>query len=192
MRDHPPEAGATPRIPTPRILSVVGPQNAGKTTLVSRLCACWVARGLRVAVLKHDGHADERIANDWEKPGSDTVRYAEAGASFTMVAGGGQTLLRAAQDPHADDVAQLCRRLALYADGQGTPLDLILVEGYKRSDLPKLVPVHRASDVEWLMREPLSNLVAVVAAPAVYELAANKWPVYHEDDVERLCDDLWR
>ncbi len=176
----------------PRLLSVVGPQNAGKTTLISRLCACFVERGLRVAVLKHDGHADGRTATDWEKPGSDTVRYREAGALFTMVAGGGQTLLCSVHDPHADDVTQLCRRFALLAELQGTPLDFILVEGYKRSELPKLVPVHRKSDIKWLEREPLSNLVAVVCAPSVRQLAEGKWPVYDEDDIERLCDELWR
>lgn len=175
----------------PCVISVVGPQNAGKTGLVSQMVAIWTEWGLRVAALKHDGHADAHVGDDWEKAGSDTVHYAKAGAAMTLVAGGGGSLLRVVQDGHAEDVGALCQRLQEVALRDGAPLDVIVVEGFKRSGLPKLVPLHRSTDVDWLRSEHLSNLFAVVCSKACPSLADGEWPVYHENDVARLCRDIW-
>jgi molybdopterin-guanine dinucleotide biosynthesis adapter protein len=174
------------------VVSVVGPQEAGKTTLIARMCAEWRKRGIHVGVLKHDGHADARGSDDWEKPDSDTARCAEAGAVATMVAGGGRTLLRLTRDADADNVEALCRRMADAAASSGTPLDVIVVEGYKASRLRKLVPVRRPSDVAWLKRQDVQNLYAVVSSPEVAHLVGDQWRVYDEDDVAQLCYDLWR
>ncbi len=174
------------------MVSVVGPQDAGKTTLIARMCVAWRERGLHVGVLKHDGHADAGGINDWEKPDSDTVRYAQAGADVTMVAGGGQTLLRLTTDTDADNVEALCRRMADAAASSGIPLDVIVVEGYKASNLQKLVPVRRPSDVAWLKYQDLQNVYAVVSSPDVAHLVGDQWRVYHEDNVVQLCYDLWR
>lgn len=174
------------------MVSVVGPQDAGKTTLIARMCVEWRKMGLHVGVLKHDGHADARGWDDWEKPDSDTVRYAQAGADVTMVAGGGQTLLRVTTDKDADHVEALCRRMADAAASSGPPLDVIVVEGYKSSRLKKVVPVRRPSDVAWLKRQALQNVYAVVSSSEVAHLVGDPWRVYDEDDVVQLCYHLGR
>ncbi|GMA50357.1 putative molybdopterin-guanine dinucleotide biosynthesis adapter protein [Alicyclobacillus contaminans] len=177
----------------PRIVSVVGPQNAGKTTWVERLCRIWRQDGKRVGVLKHDGHVDEGTV--WEKPGSDTVRYAEAGAQWTMVAGGGHVLLHHHQDGDSESVERLCARMLAAATALGQPLDVLVVEGFKRSALPKLVPIRRPSDLAWLTEAALTHVRAVLLSAELDEdtrrLAAHGWPVYDEGDAVRLCRDLW-
>jgi molybdopterin-guanine dinucleotide biosynthesis adapter protein len=175
----------------PCVISVVGPQNAGKTRLVSQMVAMWTGWGLRVAAVKHDGHADAQADDDWEKSGSDTLHYAKAGAAITLVAGGGSSLLRVVRDRHADDVDALCQRLQEVATREGEPVDVVVVEGFKRSELPKVVPLRRSTDVDWLRSEHLSNLFAVVCPEAALSLADGEWPVYHESDVARLCRDIW-
>ena len=39
-----------------RIVAISGIKNSGKTTLICRLLEIFKEKGLRVAVLKHDGH----------------------------------------------------------------------------------------------------------------------------------------
>lgn len=175
----------------PCIVSVVGPQNAGKTTLTVQMIRIWTQQGLHVAALKHDGHADVDVTDDWEKPRSDTTQFTHAGAGMTLIAGGGQSLLRMTRDGTAHDVMALCERMQQLAIQARRPLDVIAVEGFKRSELPKIVPVHRPSDVDWLRSEHLSNLRAVVLVEGLDTLADGGWPVYHESDVSRLCQELW-
>lgn len=175
----------------PVVVSVVGPQDAGKTTLGTRMVQAWTRQGLRVAALKHDGHAAIMGPDDWEKPGGDTHHYVQAGAAYTLLAGGGQSLLRTAQESAVNDVHALCQRLTAVAECDGNPLDVIVVEGYKRSDLGKIAVVRRPEDWVWLQSEHLSNLRAVVCSDACYSLADGVCPVYHEGDADRLCMEIW-
>ncbi|MCL6454125.1 MAG: molybdopterin-guanine dinucleotide biosynthesis protein MobB [Alicyclobacillus sp.] len=145
----------------PLVVAVAGLHDAGKTTVGAQMAAIWTGWGLRVGVIKHDGHATPDAPDDWEKPQSDTMRMAAAGAAFTMVTGGGRTLLRAVADPASGDPLALQRRLATYAAACGQPLDIILVEGFKFADLPKVV-VLRPEDAAWYADAGLTNVLALV------------------------------
>lgn len=95
---------------------------AGKTTLIEKLVKALKAKGLRLAVLKHDGHSFEI-----DHAGKDSWRFAQAGADIVMIGSAEQTA---------------------YVERRGLPLerllrmihgvDLILVEGYKNGPLPQI------------------------------------------------------
>jgi len=94
----------------------------GKTTLIERVVRVLKEKGLRVAVIKHDGH---RFEIDHE--GKDSWRFAKAGADVTIISSAEQTALVERRPLSLEQV------LAKVRD-----VDLILVEGYKNEDLPQI------------------------------------------------------
>lgn len=108
------------------IVGVVGFQNAGKTTLVERLVVELVGRGLVVRTIKHAHHTV-----DLDVEGKDSYRHRAAGASSVAVVSAGRWAVlhegRGAPPPSVEEVA---RALG--------PADLILVEGWKLADHPKI------------------------------------------------------
>jgi molybdopterin molybdotransferase len=109
-------------------LAIVGARNAGKTTLLERLIPLLAERGLRVGVIKHHGHF-ERLDDD----GKDTARASAAGAAMTILAGRSGFVARTPFE-REPPLAELFAAM--------TGVDLVLVEGYASSPLPKIL-VHR-------------------------------------------------
>ena len=109
-----------------RVYGVTGWKNSGKTTLVERLVAEITGRGLAVSTLKHAHHAF-----DVDRPGKDSYRHRAAGARQVLVASSRRwalmSELRGAPEP---PLAELLARL--------DPVDLVLVEGWKRDRHPKI------------------------------------------------------
>jgi len=183
----------------PRLISVVGLQDAGKTRLVQTMVAVFRQAGLQVGVLKHDGHADACGSNDWEKENSDTRLHAQAGAAVTAVVGGGASLWHVVADNDVTrattDPTALIARLVQTGLAAGKPLDVIVVEGFKRSPIAKIAVVRTAAQIAWFKRTPLPNVVAVVVPDTAMLVADSAVQVYHEADTLRLCSDLlaqWR
>jgi molybdopterin-guanine dinucleotide biosynthesis protein MobB len=137
----------------PPAVAFVARSGTGKTTLVEALIAALTARGLRVGAMKHDAH---RFAID--RPGKDSARFTAAGAEvMVLVSEDTVATIRRPRDPvPLDDLLD-----ASFAD-----LDLVLVEGYKTSALPK-IEVHRAALSQPLLcrgqRTDDPHLVAVVS-----------------------------
>lgn len=109
-----------------KIFGVTGYKNAGKTGLMERLVAEITGRGLTVSTLKHAHHSF-----DIDHPGKDSHRHRTAGAHQVVLSSGNRwammTELRGAPEPPlADLLAQMA------------PVDLILVEGWKRDSHPKI------------------------------------------------------
>lgn len=117
----------------------------GKTTLLEKLVAELKGRGLRVAVLKHDGHRFEI-----DHPGKDSWRFTQAGADITVVSSSEQTA-------YMEQGALPLERLLAMIDHA----DLILVEGFKNEPLPR-IGIARAATGQGFTA-PLDDFVAVVS-----------------------------
>lgn len=181
-------------MPRPAVVSVIGRQNAGKTHLAARMIGCWTDAGLQVGAVKHDGHLVADAADDWEKPASDSVRLATAGAAIVALAGGGRSLMRLAHDPLAEDASALVDRLSLAAAAAGQPLDIVVVEGFSRTRLPAVAVARTPEDMAWIQTwtqvNGVDRLRAVVCTPTMTTLADACWRVYDEDDIGRLCREI--
>ncbi|MBP0443687.1 molybdopterin-guanine dinucleotide biosynthesis protein B [Roseomonas sp. SSH11] len=116
-----------------RVIGLSGWSGAGKTTLLAALIPWLRAQGLTVSTIKHAHHGF-----DVDKPGKDSHTHREAGASQVLVASSRRwalmTELRGGPEPV---LAELLARL--------DPVDLVIVEGFKRDSHPK-IEVHRAAN----------------------------------------------
>ncbi|MEO1732266.1 MAG: molybdopterin-guanine dinucleotide biosynthesis protein B [Pseudomonadota bacterium] len=109
-----------------RVYGIVGWKNAGKTGLMERLVTEITARKLRVSTVKHAHHSF-----DVDQPGKDSYRHRVAGATEVLLASGNRfALMHELRDRSEPTLAELLDRLA--------PVDLVLVEGYKRDPHPKI------------------------------------------------------
>lgn len=108
-----------------KVYGVIGWHNAGKTTLVEQLVADFTARGLAVSTVKHSHH----VINP-DPPGTDTHRHRAAGARETLLASPGRFTLTHENHGPDLDLPALLSRLA--------PVDLVLVEGFKRGPQPRI------------------------------------------------------
>jgi len=150
-----------------RVFGVTGWKNAGKTTLVEKLVAEFVRRGWRVSTIKH-AHHDV----DVDQPGRDSYRHRQAGACEVAVVGGQRyAIMREQQEPLLADVLA---RLA--------PVDLVLIEGYKREAHAKIEV--RSGDVPSLAAgDPNIAAIACDARPAETHL-----PWFRRDDIAGIAD----
>ena len=104
----------------------------GKTTLIENLIPLLVARGLKVSVVKHAHHDF-----DVDRPGKDSHRHRQAGAGEVLVSSAARwALMRELRGQAEPGLSDLLQRLS--------PCDLVLVEGFKKADMPK-IEVHRAA-----------------------------------------------
>ena len=128
-RSKEPEADGRRDAPDlPVMVAVSGIKNSGKTTLIEGILPVLLKHGMKVAVIKHDGHEFEP-----DVPGTDSYRHRKAGAMGTAVFSGNRFL-----------VAKEVPATELELAGFFPEADLILLEGMKGSDYPKLEVV-RAS-----------------------------------------------
>ena len=116
-----------------RIVAISGIKNSGKTTLICRLLEIFKEKGLRVAVLKHDGHDFEP-----DVPGTDTYRQLQAGAYGTAVFSAGKYML-VKQQPQISEK----ELMEFFPEA-----DLILLEGFKYSTYPKIEIVRKGNSAE--------------------------------------------
>jgi len=113
-----------------KVLGVTGWSGAGKTTLLTKLIPALTGRGLRVSTIKHAHHTF-----DVDKPGKDSHRHREAGATEVLIGSAARWALM--HEIRGDDEPGLEALL-----GHMTPVDLVLVEGFKSEGHDK-IEVHR-------------------------------------------------
>lgn len=158
------------------VYGITGWKNSGKTGLVERLVTEITGRGLRVSTLKHAHHAF-----DVDQPGRDSYRHRAAGAEEVLVVSGLRWALmaelRGAEEPPLEE---LLAKLS--------PVDLVLIEGWKRGPQPK-IECHRAETGQDLIARADRSVRAVASDVAIEGLAQ---PVLDLDDTVGIADFILR
>ena len=109
-----------------KLYGVTGWKNAGKTGLMERLVADFTGRGMRVSTIKHAHHNF-----DVDQPGRDSYRHRLAGSTEVLLASHNRfALMHELRGDAEPPLSELLTKL--------TPVDLVLVEGYKRAPHPKI------------------------------------------------------
>lgn len=154
-----------------KVYGVVGWKNAGKTGLMERLVREITGRGLTVSTVKHAHHNF-----DIDQEGKDSWRHRAAGAKEVLLASRHRfALMHELRGEEEPALETLLTRLA--------PVDLVLIEGYKRDRHPK-VEAHRAETGNPLIA-PQDPTVRAVASDVPLELDL---PVFDLDDTGRIAD----
>lgn len=157
-----------------RIIGLAGWSGSGKTTLVTKVLPRLIARGQRVSTLKHAHHGF-----DLDQPGKDSFMHRTAGATEVVISSAKRfAVLHELRDEPEWDLPDLLGKLA--------PVDLVLVEGFKRDAFPKL-EIHRAANGKPLIHPDDPHIVAIASDLA---LPQAKVPVVDLDDIERIADVL--
>ena len=134
-----------------KVYGIIGWKDSGKTSLMERLVAAIVARGFTVSTVKHVHHDV-----DLDQPGKDTFRHRAAGASEVVLASAHRFALMHEHRGAEPDLTAILSRLA--------PVDLVLVEGYKR-DSHRKIEVHRPATGHQMI-QPSDPLIRAVASDA--------------------------
>ena len=159
-----------------RVIGLAGWSGSGKTTLLTKVIPRIVARGFKASTLKHAHHAF-----DVDQPGKDSHSHRMAGATEVLVGAASRwALVHELRGEAEPSLGALLRRLS--------PVDLVLVEGYKRGRHPKL-EVHRAAIGKPLLHPEDSAIVAIASD---VPLPAARVPVVDLDDVDGIVDILLR
>jgi molybdopterin-guanine dinucleotide biosynthesis adapter protein len=141
-----------------RIFGLAGWSGSGKTTLMTALIPEFVARGVTVSTVKHAHHAF-----DVDQPGKDSWRHRQAGAREVMVVSERRWALmhelRETPEPPLGDLIE-----------HMSPVDLLLVEGFKRHPHPK-IEIYRPSLGKPRLHPDDRFIVAVAADEALPGLA---------------------
>lgn len=155
-----------------RVIGLAGWSGAGKTTLLRRLIPVLVGEGLRVSTIKHAHHAF-----DVDQPGKDSWEHRQAGAQEVLVASANRwALLHELRGEAEPDLADLLMRLS--------PVDLVLIEGFKRGGQPKL-EVFRTANGKPMLHPDDPSVVAVASDVPVPGLAL---PWLQLDDIEGIAE----
>lgn len=131
-----------------KIVGFAGHSGAGKTTLIEQLIPRFNSRGVRVSLIKHAHHAF-----DIDKPGKDSFRHREAGASEVMLVSSRRWALM--HELRNEDEPSLGEQIA-----RTSPCDLLLVEGFKYSSIPK-IEIYRSAVGKPRFPDETMNIVAL-------------------------------
>jgi molybdopterin-guanine dinucleotide biosynthesis protein B len=152
----------------PPIVAVVGKSDAGKTTFLEKLIKALKKRNIKVGTVKHDVHGF-----DIDKPGKDTWRHAQAGADAVIISSPSKVAVikKLEEEMGLDMVAELIN-----------DMDIVLTEGYKRSDKPK-IEINRTAHSRELLCTP-EELIALVS-DAEWNIGV---PLFGLDDAEGVAE----
>lgn len=155
-----------------KVFGLAGWSGSGKTTLMVKLVAAMAERGLKVSTIKHAHHDF-----DIDQPGKDSYRHRAAGASEVLIASGRRwALMHELGDAPEPTLPELLSRLS--------PVDLVLVEGFKFQPHPKL-EIHRPAIGKAPLWTDDPNIVAVASDAALPEIGL---PLLHLDDHDAIAE----
>lgn len=158
---------------THRVFGITGWKNSGKTTLTERLVTELVGRGWKVSTIKHAHHDF-----DIDKPGADSFRHRQAGATeVAIVSGRRWALMHELRNENEPTLDEVLKRIA--------PCDLVLVEGYKREHHLKI----EARRLDAKDRSPLTSTTpSIVAIASDHAVEGEQVPVFGIDDIKAIAD----
>lgn len=157
-----------------RIIGLAGWSGSGKTTLLAKVIPRIVARGKRVSTLKHAHHGF-----DLDQPGKDSHAHRTAGASEVLISSAKRwALMHELRDEPEPHLRELLTRLS--------PVDLVMVEGYKRERIPKL-EIYRAEIGKPLLHLEDDWIVAIASDTALPDASV---PVVDLNDIDKIADIL--
>lgn len=152
----------------PMIISVVGKSQSGKTTLIEKLIPELKKRGYRIGTVKHTFHGF-----DMDKKGKDSWRHKAAGAETVVVVSKGKIAMV------KNENCETLSGLEKYFDD----MDLIITEGFKRKNRPKIEIFRSARNKKPLCKEN-DNLI-----PLVTDMDINlNVPTFGLEEIEALAD----
>jgi molybdopterin-guanine dinucleotide biosynthesis protein B len=158
-----------------KVFGFAGYSGSGKTTLIEQLIPRFVMDGLRVSLIKHAHHGF-----DLDRPGKDSYRHREAGATEVFLVSSQRWVLmhelRGQPEPSLDE--QLAHM---------SPCDLVLVEGFKSTAIPKM-EVHRQANGKPLIYPENPNIVALASDVR----PESPLPWMNLDDVDGIADFILR
>jgi molybdopterin-guanine dinucleotide biosynthesis protein B len=153
-----------------KVIGLAGWSGAGKTTLLTRAILQLQKQGLRVSVIKHAHHAF-----DVDVPGKDSWKHREAGAAEVLVSSSQRWALmhelRGAGEPRLPELL-----------AKMSPVDLVVVEGFKREPHRK-IEVFRAANEKPLLFPDDPGIVGIATDTAV----ETRLPTAHLDDIEAVA-----
>lgn len=155
------------RIP---IISIVAKSKSGKTTLLEKVIMELKKRGLKVAIIKHDAHSFEI-----DHPGKDTWRHARAGADIVAISSPEKFAIIEKRETELT-LDEIASRIS--------DVDVILTEGFKRENKPK-IEVFRSAAHKELLCTP-DELIAI-ASDISWKVGV---PCYHIDDFISIADEI--
>lgn len=154
-----------------KLIGIAGWSGAGKTTLLIKLVPLLIARGLSVSTVKHAHHAFEI-----DVPGKDSHQHRQAGAQEVLISSGRRFAL--VHELRGADEWQLPRLLSRLS-----PVDLVLVEGFKGEIHPK-IEVFRASNAKPPLFPENATVRAIAADVHFVEAPIPQIPL---DDIEAIA-----
>ena len=155
----------------PPIVSVVGHSGSGKTTFLEKLIPEIKKRGLKVGTIKHDVHGF-----DMDKPGKDSWRHKQAGASTTIISSPHQIGMVMDVD-YDHKPAEL---LPLFKG-----MDIVLAEGYKRGKTPKIEIFRPETSKEPLCKNDEHVLALISDSRVDLDI-----PRFSTKDIQKMVDFL--
>ena len=155
-----------------RMIGFAGWSGAGKTTLIVKLIPELNRRGFSVSTIKHAHHDF-----DLDQPGKDSYEHRAAGAEEVLVASANRVaLMRELRGAPEPSLAELLRLLK--------PVDLVLVEGFKRDRAPK-IEIFRAANGKPPIYPDDPHIVALIGDAAQTSVDLPRAPI---DDVVAAAD----
>ena len=151
------------------LIGFSGFSGSGKTTLIEKLIPIFKEKKLSIAVIKHDAH-DFEI----DREGKDTWRFREAGADRVYISS-------------ATKSARMSRRCYTLEEmiAESDSADIIIVEGYKHADIPRIGVASEGSDYE--LPGEIGVYEAVVTDDVERFKVKTEKPVFHRDDAAKIA-----
>jgi molybdopterin-guanine dinucleotide biosynthesis protein MobB len=156
------------------MIGLAGWSGSGKTTLITKVLPVLIKRGLKISTLKHAHHGF-----DLDQPGKDSFMHRAAGASEVIISSAKRwAVLHELHEEPEWDMPAMLKKIA--------PVDLVLVEGYKRESFPK-IEIYRVANGKPLLHSEDKFIVAVASDTQLPDVTL---PVIDLNDIDSVADAL--